>query len=496
MKARLPKAVPGSVRRFRRGLAALACVVLPILSPIPVGAACPPCDGYFDPTFAGTGRRTLPLQLDPNDPDALYRARPEVLQRDDGELFVAGTCKHTVTGTYGDVCVALLRPDGAMDYAFGPDQLGTVRLSELGIDSTVLEAAAQTGNGQIAMALSVDLFHHRVIVLAADGGHIARQSLDFTLDPLAQGQTQGVSSMAVQPDGKVLLAGDAVGWIHSQPQPSHMAVVRLLPDLSDYDQGFGVNGHASVDFDTNGDGVNEETVLHTMALQRDGRILLGGALYQGGLSALARLDADGHLDLSFGIQGSGRITTDFGEGVEAINAMVLDRHDRILVGGHTDRYRSTGYGSEMAINRLLPDGAQDPSFGSFDPLDPAGPVILGANRGSEKDDYLSALALQPDGRIVAVGYGSAANPGSSLDFEVLRLDGRDGQPDWDFGAAAASMGDLGCAAPTADDLATGVVVQRGIVVAGLCTSTSPSLEARYGIARLKVDRIFVARFEP
>lgn len=473
-------------RSFVAGCLYVACCLLPWLSAY---AACPPCDGYFDPAFAGgAGRRTLPLGLDVGNV-----TRPIILRRTDGGLIVVGTCMHSDIGSYGDACIAALKADGTMDFDFGPQHLGTTKLSSLGLDSAVAHAATLTSDGRIVMLLQVNLFDHYVVLLSADGTQIAHQK-QFTLDTSAGGQTWHASVLAVQHDGKILIAGDVVPWFHSFPQPSHIVVVRMTADLSDYDHGFGNDGRASVDFDSNADATNDNTNFQAMVLQSDGRILVAGALYDYGLAALASFDAGGNLDLSFGDNNSGRITSDFGVGMSAAKALQVDAKGRIIVGGETTTYAGNGYGSEMVINRLLANGAQDSDFGTFDPLDPAGPVVFGADRGGSNDDILHALVVQSDGKIVAVGSGKPADAGAGLDFEVMRLNGLDGQPDFDFGVEASSMGDLGCTTASADDTAWGVVMGSGIVIAGLCESTSTP-EAHYGIARLKVDEIFPSSFD-
>jgi hypothetical protein len=74
----------------------------------------------------------------------------------------------------------------------------------------------------------------------------------------------------------------------------------------------------------------------------------------------------------------------------------------------------------MVVSRLLPDGALDGGFGV------GGSRVVDFDGG---DDEAYDLLLQPDGKLVAVGW---AVPGGALDFGAIRLEGdppQSGGPD-------------------------------------------------------------------
>ena len=244
-------------------------------------------------------------------------------------------------------------------------------------------------------------------------------------------------AVALQPDGRILVAGrtEASGG----PQlDSDVALARYLPDGS-LDPSFGVGGRVTTDLGTNthlspGDGYGLE-------LMPDGRIVFAG------LSVTVTNDRrffalrylpDGSLDVSFGFLG---ITGTSLPGALA-PAMVLQPDGRILLGGGAFP-GSTGH--DFALLRYLPSGLPDAGFGT-------GGVVFTDLGGV---DACTALALQPDGRIVAAGR-------SSDDFALARYLA-DGSPDPSFGAGGLVTTDLG-----GPDGGEALVVEPGgrIVVAG------------------------------
>ncbi len=118
-----------------------------------------------------------------------------------------------------------------------------------------------------------------------------------------------------------------------------------------------------------------------MALQPDGKVVLGGDFtYAGGesKSRLARLNEDGSLDESFNPEGSGANSR--------IRAIAIQPDGKIIIGGDFTSYNGTPINR---IARLTSTGALDPEFN-------VGSGAMGA--GGVYD-----LAIQPDGKIIAVG---------------------------------------------------------------------------------------------
>jgi uncharacterized delta-60 repeat protein len=122
------------------------------------------------------------------------------------------------------------------------------------------------------------------------------------------------------------------------------------------------------------------------ALQPDGKIVSAVG------NKVARFNADGSVDLTF--NGTGvRTLTGSATNPGAIYDVEVMADGRIVVGGIV----GVGDGQDFYLERLLPDGTPDPTFSGD------GVVITGFKKGSGARDSILGIALQGDGKIVAVG---------------------------------------------------------------------------------------------
>jgi uncharacterized delta-60 repeat protein len=170
-----------------------------------------------------------------------------------------------------------------------------------------------------------------------------------------------------------------------------------------------------------GDGIAMAHVAFTdegyaVAVQGDGSVLVAGgadvrdvAPY-GGDFVVARFTPAGELDTSFGQ--AGVVREDFGSNDRA-EAVLVQPDGKIVLGGWTGQ--DTPFNYDYALVRYNPDGTRDPSFGT------GGRVVT--NFGDRTDDRMRALALQPDGKIVAVGRGSPDNFTTALGVARYNPDG-------------------------------------------------------------------------
>ena len=158
------------------------------------------------------------------------------------------------------------------------------------------------------------------------------------------------------------------------------------------DPTFGIGGVVTTDFGGN-------DYAFALALQPDGKIVTGGTTTTG--FALARYNGNGSLDASFG-QG-GKVTTAASNGATAV---VLQPDGKIVAAGRD------------LLVRYNSNGSLDPSFGS-------GGRVVQTGFGL----FSPSLVLQSDGKIVAVG--TMSMPG---DFALIRYNS-DGSLDMTFGSA-------------------------------------------------------------
>jgi uncharacterized delta-60 repeat protein len=245
------------------------------------------------------------------------------------------------------------------------------------------------------------------------------------------------------------------------------------------DPAFGTGGVVLTDI--TGAGATE--YAYAMAVQADGRIVTAGFSSPSSHGstrdfAVARYNRDGTLDTSFGTGGS--VVTDVGATtVDEARAVVVQPDGAIVVAG----FSYTTANTDFALVRYLRDGTLDPSFGA------GGKVVTDVSGGS--GDGVQGLALQPDGRIVAAGYGGV---GFSLDFAVARYN-RDGSLDRGFGDGGRVLTDLrGLDRP--DRAAAVAVLPNGrIVVGGTSEGAGPrGPNSDFAVARYKRDGTLDASF--
>jgi uncharacterized delta-60 repeat protein len=235
---------------------------------------------------------------------------------------------------------------------------------------------------------------------------------------------------------------------------------RLLLSAGDLDLGFGTGGKVTTDFS----GGDRATAV---VLQSDGKIVLAGFDGSGDF-ALARYNADGSLDTTFG--SGGKVTTDFAGGNDSANAVALQSDGKIIVAGTT----YTGVGAaDFALARYNADGSLDTRFGS------GGKVTTDFSR---RTDHAQAVAIQSDGKIVVAGQSyTVGKKGYNGDDEfALARYNADGSLDTGFGSRGKVLTSIGSGASDA----FGVALQGDgkIVVAGRAIGSSQSMDiavARY-----------------
>jgi uncharacterized delta-60 repeat protein len=342
--------------------------------------------GSLDPTFGTGGKVTTSFGGKPS------RGQDMVLQPD-GRIVVAGV---TFTGTDADFNVdfamARYNPDGTLDTAFGTGGKVVTDFSR----ADFAEAVALQPDGKIVVAGNT--------ILSGSGFQwtLARYNPDGSLDTsfgtggkVTTNFTEGLIDLALQPDGKIVAAGESSSF--------DFALARYNLD-GFLDSSFGAGGKVSTDR-------GGEDAIFAIALQPDGRIVAAGISIFFGPPVtvafqLARYNPDGTLDGTFG--SSGTVTTNFGGTNEAAIAVVLQPDGRIVAAGHAG---TTAASEDFALARYNPDGSLDTSFGS------GGKVTTDFVGNS---DASTALALQPDGMIVAAGIGLTAR---GEDFALARYEG-------------------------------------------------------------------------
>lgn len=197
-----------------------------------------------------------------------------------------------------------------------------------------------------------------------------------------------------------------------------------------------------------------------------------------GLGAATALAAGTGLDGRFGTDGVVVTAAATGAAPDDSSAVAAQRDGRIVVGGAS---HSTEHGWRWRLDRHERDGDPDPAFGD------GGTVLvdLAPPTGSGRDEGLSAIAVQRDGRIVAVGF--VQSDADRQESALIRLD-PDGGLDPDFGDGGRVIIDL-APPPQHDFLNTVAIDESGnIVVGGGCRNLV--------VARFTPDGSLDAAFNP
>jgi uncharacterized delta-60 repeat protein len=337
---------------------------------IPTGVALGAA-GDLDPSFDGDGKRTI----DYGGHDVAYA----LALRPDGRMLVAGSGNVAT-----DFAVQGLLSDGSDDPSFASQGYLGVGLN--GLDHG-FAMALQPSDGKIVVVGST-----HANPLANGDLAVVRRSPDGSPDMAFAGTGQQIidyaggndqaRAVALDRDRRIVIAGFG-------NTANDVALQRFLPDGTP---------ELSVGFKL--DGLDRGQAL---ALQPDGKILIAGSTWpQGGDQDLAilRANPDGGLDTTFA--GAGKRTIDY-DGFDAAQAIALQPDGRIVIVGY-------GYPTEdILVDRLLPDGSDDPSF----KVEGSPGIDLGGT-----DDDGNAVALQPDGKILVAGttYGAGGS-----DAVILRL---------------------------------------------------------------------------
>lgn len=191
--------------------------------------------------------------------------------------------------------------------------------------------------------------------------------------------SEQISALGIQSDGKIV----AGGWVLSSGALK-FALVRYTPSGL-LDNAFGPNSNGTLTTL-----IGTDAVASALAIQSDGKIVLGGAASFSGVYrfALARYNINGLLDPTFGPNNNGTLTTPFGTSYAPINALSIQTDGKIVVAG-------SSYG-RFAVARYSSNGALDPSFG------PNANGTVTTNIGADARVY--AIAIQSDGRLVLGGF--------------------------------------------------------------------------------------------
>ncbi|HET9494117.1 MAG TPA: S-layer homology domain-containing protein [Chloroflexia bacterium] len=353
--------------------------------------------GDLDPTFSGDGKLTTDY-INTSD-----EVRAVVVQPD-GKTVVAGAT--LISGSNYNFAVARYNPDGSPDTTFSFD--GKLTTDFLGAEDRANAVALQS-DGKIVVAGFC-----RGQVFTSESPALARYNPDGSLDPsfdgdgryCEDGQATIVTGAAIQNDGKIVVVGH-----HPQWQPD-FRVARFNPNGT-FDTSFGSGGWVTTNFFG---GIDQAQAVAIEA----GKIVVAGMAHVTGANwdfALARYNANGSLDTTF--SGDGKVTTDFFGGDDGAYALALQPDGKIVAAG---TFHTVSAGYDFGFVRYLANGSEDTTF------DNDGLQAVTFMPGTA-EEVAFGVGVQSDGKIVAAGYAPTS---TYNDFALVRLNAN-GSLDSSFG---------------------------------------------------------------
>jgi uncharacterized delta-60 repeat protein len=470
-------------------------------------------DGLPDPEFGTDGKVLIPVGPAADFGTAL------IIDANQKIVFAGYSFTQGISGH--DYAIVRLNSDGSLDSTFSGDGITVIPVGEYDDQATSVDIQE---DGRIVVAgfsnnepfeFSDTLVDFSAIRLNPDGSLDTSFGVYGKIIIPAGRQADRVADIAIQPDGKILLAGEAYNGTDSE-----FAVIRL-----------NYNGSLDNTFDNDGkvlaDIVTGPDHLSSMSLQNDGKILLAGSGESDYL--VVRLITDGSFDSSFA--NDGKLTIDVGSMFDYANDITTDSSGKILAAGYSStgpgRY---GFSNDFSVVRLHPDGTPDSTFSEDGKLIiPIGPINGSIDEGKcittdktgsiyiagstalnlenvdfavvklnvngivdstfsadgiqsfqvgNANDIATASAVLPEGKIIVGGYSQGID---GDDFSVLKLM-PDGSPDSSFGNSGKLYYDLGSFADHAEALA---VQQDGKIL--LAGSVRDSLNTDFAVVRLNPD---------
>ena len=288
----------------------------------------------------------------------------------DGKIVIYGN--FDLYGTTARTSLARINSDGTIDQSFsvGTGFPMTAFLRSIKIDS----------NGKILIAGSFNTFNGTSV------NNLIRLNTDGSLDTsfaLGTGPNQNVNAIALQPDGKILIAGD----FNSVNGTSRTNIARLedngAVDTSFVPSTFSANGMISV---------------KSLKVLSDGKIYAGGTFGgYGGLNSnnIVRINPNGSIDNSFNA---------FSSIVTEVSAIEVDpTHGTVFLGGGSATYNGTFKGGLISLDNT---GLVDINFN-------ASGSAFGMGSGNISDFFRLS-----DGKLLCIGmfnsYNSEGRPGIAI----------------------------------------------------------------------------------
>lgn len=423
-------------------------------------------DGNLDTSFNYAGYSVCPVT------SLGHEAASSLAIQDDGKIVVGGVAN-------GKIGLMKFTTAGLLDSTFGTNGIKTTDRGNNGAQ----DIAVGANNKIVVVANSDSVGEFLTLRYNSDG------SLDSNFHPGVPRTSGWIETnfgagdqyawgAALQPDGKIITA------VQRSDQLGEMRLVRYNSNGS-LDTSFGVNGRRIIFGLCNTmQGPSRETST-SVAVQSDGKILVGGSVTGGCVSLdidflLVRLNPDGGLDTTFGT--NGYVFVDFNGGDDISNAITMQDDGKIILAGISTASNETR--SDFAVARFNTNGTLDTTFSSD------GKAVISFGDFSA---FANSVAVQPShmgGRIVVAGYDTTlAMLQQQHDFAIARLNSN-GTMDAQFGSAGRVTTQFGSL-----DSGISSIVLSGTKIVAVGNARNLATGADFAIARYNLNGTLDTTFD-
>jgi uncharacterized delta-60 repeat protein len=338
---------------------------------------------------------------------SLRISNPVAAIQPNGKILVAGT----TSGTNEDFIVARVNSDGSIDKQFGNSG---VTITDAGSDADILSAVALLPNGQIIAG-------GQTVRNSANDFALIRYTSAGKVDPsfgqngivvTNVGGSSNVTSIAIQPDNKILAAGNFTNGT------TYFVAAR-----------YKTNGALDTSFNHNGFVMASpgNSASATSVALSSGKIIVGGYSYDPAGNSqfnILQFITSGVIDSSFGTYGWAY--SNFGGPDQTLTSLHITSNGRILAGGYAE---PTSGNTQFALAKFLPNGNPDSSFGTY------GQVLTSLTDTTQ--DYSTCIFMQTNGEILLGGYTVPSD--NNEEFGLARYQGN-GSIDSSFATNGVLLG--------------------------------------------------------
>jgi uncharacterized delta-60 repeat protein len=360
-------------------------------------------DGTIDTSFGEQGFSYVFCRADTSNHLAVYK----LFVQNNGHIIVLGTINWQGTNVSFSIFEAQLSSEGVPDLSFGSNGF-KILASQNNSAYDLYDAVQLPGD---TLLLCGDLYNSTnytqpafLMKTTSAGVPIASFGTNGKIFTTWSPNSQQYRAVRLLPGGGFLACGDYIDG-----SSKRIGVVGRYHQNGTLDNSFGINGYSRISIpDTN-------CILSTMALQPDGKIVLGGNTESKYTLFLARMNSNGTLDNAFGA--NGRVTYSLNSTSGTLQGISILNDGRILINAYY--YQSGGpHGFCAMFNQ---QGSISPSFGNNG-------ILAETNKFSQYD--FSAQSLLSDGKVLLVG--SSYDNNLYFRFLLLRIY-QDGNKDLSFG---------------------------------------------------------------